>query len=146
MAGRTSDERDVRHSDTVRKLTTPRAPKDNDFRRSNNKLSTGDSPHESIPVSPVLCTCLRRNVGWLRAQGHNGQAAGTLSGGEQQVLSIGRTLISRPTLRLLDEQNSKLALEVCDRGCVMESVTIAPADLAQQLLTDPAVRQAYLGE
>ena len=146
MAGEPGDEREVRHSETVRKLTTPRAPKDNDFRRSNNKLSTGDSPHESIPVSPGLCACLRRNFGWLRAQEHNGQAAGTLSYGEKQMLSIGRALMSRPRPLLPDKQNAKLALEVRDRGCVMESGTIALADTAQQLLTNPAVRQAYLGE
>jgi branched-chain amino acid transport system ATP-binding protein len=104
------------------------------------------------------------------------QAAGTLSGGEQQMLAIGRALMSRPRLLLLDEpsmglaplmvqrifetiraiaaegvtlllveQNAKLALEICDRGYVMESGRIALAAPARELLADPGVREAYLG-
>jgi branched-chain amino acid transport system ATP-binding protein len=105
------------------------------------------------------------------------QLAGTLSGGEQQMLAIGRALMSRPRLLLLDEpsmglaplmvqkifetiraiaaegatlllveQNARLALETCHRGYVMENGRIAAADSAQNLLADPQVRQAYLGE
>jgi len=105
------------------------------------------------------------------------QLAGTLSGGEQQMLAMGRALMSRPRLLLLDEpsmglaplmvqkifetirriaaegvtlllveQNAKLALEVCHRGYVMESGAITLADSAPRLLTNPQVRQAYLGE
>ena len=105
------------------------------------------------------------------------QTAGTLSGGEQQMLAIGRALMGRPQLLLLDEpsmglaplmvqkvfevvrsiaaqgvtillveQNARLALEVCQRGYVMESGRIAFADTADNLLADARVRAAYLGE
>ncbi len=105
------------------------------------------------------------------------QTAGTLSGGEQQMLAMGRALMSKPRLLLLDEpsmglaplmvqkvfetilavstegvtillieQNAKLALEVSHRGYVMESGDITLSGEARDLLDDPAVRAAYLGE
>ncbi len=105
------------------------------------------------------------------------QTAGTLSGGEQQMLAIGRAMMSRPRLLLLDEpsmglaplmvqkvfetilavskegvtillveQNARLALEVSDRGYVMESGEITLSGQAADLLHDPKVRAAYLGE
>jgi branched-chain amino acid transport system ATP-binding protein len=105
------------------------------------------------------------------------QTAGTLSGGEQQMLAMGRALMSRPRLLLLDEpsmglaplmvqkvfetiiavskegvtmllieQNAKLALEVSDRGYVMETGEITLKGEASALLHDPKVRAAYLGE
>jgi branched-chain amino acid transport system ATP-binding protein len=105
------------------------------------------------------------------------QTAGTLSGGEQQMLAMGRAMMSRPKLLLLDEpsmglaplmvqkvfetvlaiagegvtillieQNAKLALEVSDRGYVMESGEITLSGDAKALLSDPKVRAAYLGE
>jgi branched-chain amino acid transport system ATP-binding protein len=111
----------------------------------------------------------------LAERGH--QTAGTLSGGEQQMLAIGRAIMSRPRLLLLDEpsmglaplmvqkifatiraiaatgvttllveQNARLALEMCDRGYVMESGEITLHDQARALLSNPQVRRAYLGE
>ncbi len=105
------------------------------------------------------------------------QKAGTLSGGEQQMLAIGRALMNRPKFLLLDEpsmglapmlvqkifaiikriaaegvtlllveQNAKLALEVSDRGYVLEGGNIILADSARGLRNNPKVRQAYLGE
>lgn len=104
------------------------------------------------------------------------QLAGTLSGGEQQMVAMGRALMSRPTLLMLDEpsmglaplmvekifdtirnisaqgvsillveQNAKLALEVAQRGYVLESGIITLEDSAANLLGSDAVQRAYLG-
>jgi branched-chain amino acid transport system ATP-binding protein len=105
------------------------------------------------------------------------QLAGTMSGGEQQMLAMGRALMSRPKVLLMDEpsmglspimvdkifevvrevhaqgvtvllveQNASRALEIADRGYVMESGLITMNGDARQMLSDPKVRAAYLGE
>ena len=105
------------------------------------------------------------------------QLAGTMSGGEQQMLAMGRALMSRPKVLLLDEpsmglspimvdkifevvrevyaqgvtvvlveQNASRALQIADRGYVMESGLISMSGEASQMLSDPKVRAAYLGE
>ncbi|MDS1141309.1 ABC transporter ATP-binding protein [Pusillimonas sp. SM2304] len=112
-----------------------------------------------------------------RLQERRRQSAGTLSGGEQQMLAMGRAMVSRPRLLLLDEpsmglaplmvekifevvrtiaaegvtillieQNAKLALETSQRAYVMESGQIILQGPSGQLLDDPKVRAAYLGE
>jgi branched-chain amino acid transport system ATP-binding protein len=104
------------------------------------------------------------------------QLAGTLSGGEQQMVAMARALMSRPKLLMLDEpsmglapmmvtkifdtirdisaqgvsillveQNAKLALEVAQRGYVLESGLITLSDSAANLLGSDEVRRAYLG-
>lgn len=111
-----------------------------------------------------------------RLQERRMQLAGTLSGGEQQMLAMGRAMMSRPQLLMLDEpsmglapimvekiletirnisaqgvaillveQNAKLALEIAQRGYVLENGKITLTDLASNLLGSTAIQHAYLG-
>ncbi|CAN5523803.1 ABC transporter ATP-binding protein [soil metagenome] len=104
------------------------------------------------------------------------QKAGTLSGGEQQMVAMGRALMADPKVLLMDEpsmglapilveqvfdiikeineqgttiflveQNASMALEIADRGYVLQTGEIVLADSAQSLLQDPQMQEAYLG-
>ncbi len=105
------------------------------------------------------------------------QKGGTLSGGEQQMLAMGRALMAKPKLIMLDEpsmglapviveqifeiikminddgmtvllveQNAHMALNIADRGYVLETGSITLEGTGQELLTNDKVRKAYLGE
>ena len=112
-----------------------------------------------------------------RLKERRNQLAGTMSGGEQQMLAMGRALMSRPKVLLLDEpsmglspimvdkifevvrdvyaqgvtvllveQNASRALAIANRGYVMESGVVTMTGDAKEMLNDPKVRAAYLGE
>ena len=112
-----------------------------------------------------------------RLKERRNQIAGTLSGGEQQMLAIGRALMSRPKMLLLDEpsmglspllvkeifrtienvnrergvtvllveQNAKMALNIADRGYVLETGSVTMEGKASDLANNPEVKNAYLG-
>jgi branched-chain amino acid transport system ATP-binding protein len=111
-----------------------------------------------------------------RLEERRGQAAGTLSGGEAQMLALGRGLMMQPRVMLLDEpslglapllipelfekvsqinengvsivlveQRARKALEVADRGCLLESGQITHRDEADAMLDDESVVEQYLG-
>ncbi len=112
-----------------------------------------------------------------RLKERRNQLAGTMSGGEQQMLAMGRALMAQPKVLLLDEpsmglspimvdkifevvndihsrgttvllveQNASRALQLASRGYVMDSGEVTMSGDAKQLLIDPKVRAAYLGE
>jgi branched-chain amino acid transport system ATP-binding protein len=112
-----------------------------------------------------------------RLKERRNQLAGTMSGGEQQMLAMGRALMARPKVLLMDEpsmglspimvdkifevvadihgrgttvllveQNASRALQLADRGYVMDSGEITMSGDGRTLLSDPKVRAAYLGE
>lgn len=112
-----------------------------------------------------------------RVKERRGQMAGTLSGGEQQMVAIGRALMSRPKLICMDEpsmglsprfveivfeiirtinaqgvaifmveQNAAMALQIADRGYVLQTGQVVLSGPAADLAANPAIREAYLGE
>jgi len=125
---------------------------------------------------------VQRNIDWVfqlfpRLKEREKQKGGTLSGGEQQMLALGRGLMSNPDLLMLDEpslglapllvnevfriirnihqegktillieQNAMAALEVAAYGYVLQSGQITMEGKGNDLLKDPSVKEAYLGE
>ena len=113
---------------------------------------------------------------FTRLKERDKQLAGTMSGGEQQMLAMGRALMARPRLMCMDEpsmglspilvqtvfdtidtirkqgatvflveQNAFMALNIADRGYVLQQGRIVLSDTAKNLLTNDLVRRAYLG-
>lgn len=125
---------------------------------------------------------IRRGIDWVfehfpRLRERAKQKGGTLSGGEQQMLALGRGLMSHPDLLMLDEpslglapklvkevfdiirnihtegmtillieQNAMAALEVADYGYVLQTGRISMEGKGKDLLKDPSIKEAYLGE
>ena len=124
---------------------------------------------------------IAKDIQWVyslfpRLKERSWQAGGTLSGGEQQMLAVGRALMSRPKLLMMDEpslglaplvvrdifsiiqeinkqgvtillieQNANMALKIADIGYVLETGRITLTGSGEELLTNDAVRAAYLG-
>lgn len=125
---------------------------------------------------------IEKDIQWVyslfpRLQERSWQLGGTLSGGEQQMLAVGRALMSRPKLLMMDEpslglaplvvkgifdiikeinkqgvtvllieQNANMALKTADIGYVLETGQITLTGSGKELLTNEAVRKAYLGD
>lgn len=125
---------------------------------------------------------IQQDIEWVyslfpRLQERSWQMAGTLSGGEQQMLAVGRALMSRPKLMMMDEpslglaplvvkgifeiireinrqgvtvllieQNANMALKTADLAYVLETGEITLHGTGAELLTNEAVKRAYLGE
>lgn len=155
------------HSPEGRQLFPPLSVEDNlrlgGFTRKGDSAAIADDIERIYALFPVLKE--KRQL-----------AAGTLSGGQQQMLAIGRAMMGQPKLLLLDEpsmglspllvgeifrviqdlnaqgitillveQNARAALQIADRGYVLESGRVVLSASAEQLLQDESVRKAYLG-
>ena len=137
---------------------------------------------ENLKIGAYLRTdSLEDDLNWVydlfpRLKERSWQAAGTLSGGEQQMLAVGRALMSRPKIMMMDEpslglaplvvkgifeiireinkqgvtillveQNANMALKTADMGYVLETGRITLTGSGRDLLTNEAVKKAYLG-
>ena len=137
---------------------------------------------ENLKIGAYLRTdSLEDDLKWIydlfpRLKERSWQAAGTLSGGEQQMLAVGRALMSRPKIIMMDEpslglapivvkgifdiiqeinkqgvtvllieQNANMALRIADVGYVLETGRITLTGSGRDLLTNEAVKKAYLG-
>ena len=136
-------------------------------------LEMGAYTRPNSEVDPGIADVYER---FPRLKERRRQIAGTLSGGEQQMLAMGRALMSRPKLLMLDEpsmglapllveqifdiikelhrsgttvllveQNAQMALSIADRGYVLETGKIVATGTGQELLSNDAVKRAYLG-
>jgi branched-chain amino acid transport system ATP-binding protein len=157
--------RGISHSPEGRRIFTNMSVLEN--------LQLGAFTRKDADVSKDMDEVMRR---FPRLKERIRQNAGTLSGGEQQMLAIGRALMSRPKLLLLDEpslglapnlvseifkivvdlnaegvtvllveQNAYRALEVANRAYVLETGCVVLTDTGKNLLTNPRVKEAYLG-
>ena len=137
---------------------------------------------ENLKIGAYLRTdSLDHDLEWVyslfpRLKERSWQAAGTLSGGEQQMLAVGRALMSRPKLMMMDEpslglaplvvkdifsiikkinqqgvtillieQNANMALHIADLAYVLETGRITLSGTGKELLSNEAVKKAYLG-
>ena len=114
---------------------------------------------------------IEKDLKWVfelfpRLEERSWQSAGTLSGGEQQMLAVGRALMSRPKLMMLDEpslglaplvvqdifsiirdeQNANMALKIADLAYVLETGRITMSGTGAELLANEKVKEAYLGK
>jgi branched-chain amino acid transport system ATP-binding protein len=162
--------RGVAHVPEGRKVFAQQSVHDNLLLGAFVRLRRGEKKAVDEDIEKMFAT-------FPRLRERRAQLAGTLSGGEQQMLAIARALVSRPKLLLLDEPSMGLApviidevfalierlkkaggttillveqlawraLEVADRGYVLEQGRIRLEGTGAQLLKDDGVRRAYLG-
>ena len=149
------------------------------------RVFTNLSVQENLKIGAYLRkdkAGIQKDIEWVyelfpRLQERSWQMAGTLSGGEQQMLAVGRALMSRPKLMMMDEpslglaplvvkgifeiireinrqgvtvllieQNANMALKTADLAYVLETGEITLHGTGAELLTNEAVKRAYLGE